>query len=472
MKLNIITYKDLASFNQYIFYSILLGIFASIALDFLLGLILALLLIFLIIGYGRKFLISIILVSLLSFASDINLSIRLIIQIFGFAGLLYLFLDKYGLKSSSYPNIPSLVKGFLILLYISMIVSIVFSNHPLDGMFLLLRVSIFFLIAYTFYSFLNSFNDIELIIKGLIIACVVISFGIYYQLITEGFNLFDFANNSQIRIAGFNSNINASAGVFAAVLPVITSLFFYKKERIYKAALGLIILFIVVALLLTNSRAAILSIIISTIILLFQLRRKLFLISISVILSIILIVYFLEPLSEFFILLLRLESGMSFREYYWKLSTNIINDNLIFGIGPGNYRYVMFDYYPVMMDSGVSWFMTELQEMLPMNNNSHNFYLMFFSDMGILGFVTSLMLPVVFFIISFRTTKQLSVADGKIYYIIIGIIAAGIGLFIRGLFEAIGLIFYGYITADLPFWILFGILIFTYFRLKKNQNFS
>jgi len=125
-----------------------------------------------------------------------------------------------------------------------------------------------------------------------------------------------------------------------------------------------------------------------------------------------------------------------------------------------------------MMDSGVSWFMTELQEMLPMNNNSHNFYLMFFSDMGILGFVTSLMLPVVFFIISFRTTKQLSVADGKIYYIIIGIIAAGIGLFIRGLFEAIGLIFYGYITADLPFWILFGILIFTYFRLKKNQNFS
>ena len=472
MKLNIITYKDLVGSNQYIFYSILLGIFASITLDFLLGLILALLLIFLIIGYCRKFLISIILVSLLSFASDINVSIRLIIQISSFAGLLYLFLDKYGLKSSSYPNIPDLVKGFLILFYFSMLVSITFSNHPLDGMFLLLRVSIFFLIAYIFYSLLNSYDDIDLIIKGLVFTCVVLSFGIYYQFITEGFNLFDFVNNSQIRIAGFNSNINASAGVFAAVLPVITSLLFYKKKRIYKAALGLIILFIVVALLLTNSRAAILSIIISTIILLFQLRRKLFLISISVILSIILIVYFLEPLSEFLILLLRLESGMSFREYYWKLSTNIINDNLIFGIGPGNYRYVMFDYYPVMMDSGVSWFMTELQEMLPINNNSHNFYLMFFSDMGILGFVTSLSLPLVFFIISFRTIGQLSVSDGKIYYIILGIIAAGIGLFIRGLFEAIGLIFYGYITADLPFWILFGILLFIYFNTKRIKHFS
>jgi hypothetical protein len=54
----------------------------------------------------------------------------------------------------------------------------------------------------------------------------------------------------------------------------------------------------------------------------------------------------------------------------------------------------------------------------------------------------------------------------------LGIIAAGIGLFFRGLFEAIGLIFYGYITADLPFWILFGILIFIYFNTKRIQHFS
>jgi len=64
------------------------------------------------------------------------------------------------------------------------------------------------------------------------------------------------------------------------------------------------------------------------------------------------------------------------------------------------------------------------------------------------------------------------VGTEKIYFIILGIIAAGIGLFIRGLFEAIGLIHYGYITADLPIWVLFSILIFTYFNLKKNQNIS
>jgi len=351
-------------------------------------------------------------------------------------------------------------------------ISITLSNHPFDGLFLLLRVSVFFLIAYIFYSFLNSYDDIELIIKGLVFACIVLSFGIYYQFITEGFNLFDFAKNTQIRIAGFNTNINASAGVFAAILPVILCLFFYKKDRIYKAVLGLIILFIVGALLLTNSRAAVVSIIISFFIVLFQLRRKLFFRSLSIILSLVLVVFFIDPLAELFSLLLRLEAGISFREMYWKLSTSIINDNLIFGIGPGNYRYVMFDYYPIMIDSGVSWFMIELQEMLPINNNSHNFYLMFFSDMGILGFITSLMLPFVFFIISFKTIRLLSVSNGKIYYIILGIIAAGIGLFFRGLFEAIGLIFYGYITADLPFWILFGILIFTYFNLKRSRHFS
>jgi len=472
MKLNVITYKELISLKQYILLAILLSAITLLTIDFILGLLLSLLLVFFIISYGRKLVITLILVSLLSFASDINVSIRLVIQISSFVGLFYLFLDKYGLQSSLYPKIPNLLKGFLILFYFSMMVSITLSNHPLDGLFLFLRVSVFFLIAYIFYSFLNSYNDIDIIIKGLIIACIVLSFGIYYQLITEGFNLFDFVKNTQIRISGFNTNINASAGVFAAVLPIIISLFFYKKDRIYKASLGLIILFIVVALLLTNSRAAIVSIIISSFIILFQLRRKLFYGSLSIILSLILVIYFIEPLANLFSLLMRLEAGISFREMYWKLATNIVEDNLIFGIGPGNYRYVMFDYYPVMLDSGVSWFMTELQEMVPINNNCHSFYLMFFSDMGILGLITSLTFPLVFFIISFKTIRLLSISDGKIYFVILGIIAAGIGLFFRGLFEAIGLIFYGYITADLPFWILFGILIFTYFNKKRIQHFS
>ena len=60
----------------------------------------------------------------------------------------------------------------------------------------------------------------------------------------------------------------------------------------------------------------------------------------------------------------------------------------------------------------------------------------------------------------------------KIYFIILGIIAVEIGLFIRGLFEAIGLIFYGYIKSDLPFWVLFSILIFTYLNLKGSRHFS
>jgi hypothetical protein len=44
--------------------------------------------------------------------------------------------------------------------------------------------------------------------------------------------------------------------------------------------------------------------------------------------------------------------------------------------------------------------------------------------------------------------RQPKSGSKKIYFIILGIIAVGIGLFIRGLFEAIGLIFYGYIKSD------------------------
>ena len=69
--------------------------------------------------------------------------------------------------------------------------------------------------------------------------------------------------------------------------------------------------------------------------------------------------------------------------------------------------------------------------------------------------------------------RQPKSGSEKIYFIILGIIAVGIALFIRGLFEAIGLIYYGYITADLPFWILFSILIFIYlFKHKGSPRFS
>jgi len=64
------------------------------------------------------------------------------------------------------------------------------------------------------------------------------------------------------------------------------------------------------------------------------------------------------------------------------------------------------------------------------------------------------------------------VGTEKFYFIILGIIAVGIGLFERGLFETIGLIFYGYIIVNLPFWILFSIIIFTYINLKSSQHFS
>jgi len=68
--------------------------------------------------------------------------------------------------------------------------------------------------------------------------------------------------------------------------------------------------------------------------------------------------------------------------------------------------------------------------------------------------------------------KQPKRGSEKIYFIILGTIAVGIGLFIRGLFEAIGLIFYGYITADLPFSVLFSIVIFTYLNLKGSRHLS
>jgi hypothetical protein len=44
--------------------------------------------------------------------------------------------------------------------------------------------------------------------------------------------------------------------------------------------------------------------------------------------------------------------------------------------------------------------------------------------------------------------------------------AIGAGLFIRGFFEGINLITFGWITMDLPFWLVFASLIY-YFEQSK-----
>lgn len=58
----------------------------------------------------------------------------------------------------------------------------------------------------------------------------------------------------------------------------------------------------------------------------------------------------------------------------------------------------------------------------------------------------------------------------KDYYVLsIAITGVGVGLLIRTFIEISGLLTYGYITRDLPFWLLFVILIKIYMELSTKK---
>jgi len=57
------------------------------------------------------------------------------------------------------------------------------------------------------------------------------------------------------------------------------------------------------------------------------------------------------------------------------------------------------------------------------------------------------------------------------YYLVVGIVASATGLFVRALFDGINILTYGWISVDLPFWLMFSILAYFYndiFFRKKS----
>jgi hypothetical protein len=104
-------------------------------------------------------------------------------------------------------------------------------------------------------------------------------------------------------------------------------------------------------------------------------------------------------------------------------------------------------------------------------NLSHNFFLTFFTDMGILGILTAITLPAVYFRIGIKTIKKFKEASVDDYYLVIALFASGASVILRNFFNGIGLLYVGGIQTDLPFWLIFGSLIYFYRKpLAENKE--
>jgi O-antigen ligase len=442
------------SLNQYIFYLVAVAI-----------------LLFLFVLFGEKFVVVFVIVTLLTLVGDVSPSLRTVIHITDFSLLAVLFLRRFGLDWKNYPAIPKPITYFLILYYASMIVSMVMSDYPTAAMPLLFRQTAFFVTTYVLFSLIRDEQDIKLYLFALMLATSILVASSLVMFVTEGTNFFNLAGYRK-RVSGLISNIDAITAFYMIVYPLTIALIIRSKNRLAKWFSGLFLIYLSLGLLLTMSRSAISGVLVSSLIMFYILKRKYFYRITVALLAVFIVIILYEPLGKFSALLFRMEAGLTSRDHLWSIALNIIKDNPVFGLGPGAYKTEVLNYFPVMFNTWSGDLLLRLFEMTQTSSNmSHNFYLFFFSEMGIFGLITATVFTVLFFKIGLRALRSYKNDVEERYYLIVALFAAGASMFVRNLVDSIGLLYYGWITADLPFWIIFiCLLVYCYQLPTKNNN--
>jgi O-antigen ligase len=190
-------------------------------------------------------------------------------------------------------------------------------------------------------------------------------------------------------------------------------------------------------------------------------KWKLFIRTFLIISLVILGLFFTIPAVEETInLYVRIDS-INQREVFWESGSDVISDYPILGIGPGTFYQYFYSYAP---SSLFDFFYLDIWRYG--KPSPHNLFLYYWSENGILGFILSISLFVLFFYFAANTIKLTKFKHKNNYIISIAITGIGIGFLFRAFFEVTGILYYGYITTDLPFWLLFGILIHFYQKMN------
>jgi len=418
-----------------------------------------------IIFYNRDVFLFFIMVSLLTLVGDVSEELRIYVLIFSYASLGYLFFQKYGFEFVKYPRVPKSVLLFLVFLFSSMFISSIFSKYMLIGFLHIFYMSTLYILMYLIYGMINSIREIKIFIFGIIIASLIMASSAIYNMLASGADIYKLGAESHFLFLGLLSNKSAIGGYIAVIMPILVVSLLNTQNKKIKGMIWCAIVIECLGLITISSRGGMLSVFGSCIFLFVVINRKLFTIILSISIPL-LIIFFISPWGEFIIALLRLSHGFSQRDYLWMLSIEMIKQNLLLGVGPGAWGKEMFNYLPVMLDSYAGQLFSNLYTITGGVNNSHNFYLAFFSDMGIFGLVCSIALPVVYFKLCYKTIRKINRNDNNIYLLLLAASAMGVGMFIRGFIEEISLISYR-LSVDIPFWTIFVIVIYIYQNYEK-----
>lgn len=460
------TLSSLNKNTNLIFLSILFSISSVLLSNYLLAAISLLVIIFLTIIEGEKIFLFLTITSFLTLTSTISTELRTVVQIFNFLILFFIFIKHYGLVFSKYPRIPKQVQILIILLYSSMIFSTAFSDHVMLGIVQIARLSLFFILVYMIYSLLENGKILRMILIAFFVTGCIYSITIFKELADNNFDFIQMNINQIEKIDNNYINMNLMGGFLFIVISIGLAYLLSQIERRKKRLILFLTLIFLAGLIIANSRAAILALILSTMFILYHLNRKIFK---SLIIAGLVCIpfYFIPQVQDFIGIYFRTENLSTGRNFILETIYNVILQNPVIGYGPAATKYAIYPNLPFMLGSPAEKFMQFHYNQIQFGH-AHNFYLFLWSDLGLPGLLTSIFLPVIYFKLCARALRKLREAGNHEYYnLVIALTGAGIGLFIRGLFEWGGLISYGTIGSDLPFWIIFSIIIYV-----NNKEFS
>ncbi len=424
--------------------------------------------------YSDKLLLGFAIITFLTIPSNLSEILRTFVQIIDILIIAYLFFSNYGFDLKNYPEVPKAIIVFLSIFYTSLFLSVLFSDFSFSGMRFIVRSVVFFIIVYQLYGIIRDQNYVRVVLLSIFISGFILVSSIIIDFILQGRGLAYLFEPVRELQYGIYSNYNVTGSYAIIVFPFIIlglSSKSLKKVKILILVCGIILFS---GVLLLASRAALFGIILGTAVVLFFKNKKLFVIFISSLVIIISVYFLLNPFGQSLDYALRLQNGLSGHDQYWELAKNLFIAHPIFGIGPGSYPYLEFNYFPVLLDSFVGRRMILIHNLTSGagGNNSHSFYLTMLSDMGIFGLMTVITLLSVFFRTSYLTYRKYRGKNSEVISIIILIITTGICLTFRGFVETSGVFYYGTISTDLPFW-LFFIILLSYqrnrFNFKSNE---
>lgn len=413
-----------------------------------------------------EIIIPLLIIGLIALTTEFYEQLRPVLTFISYVILFYVFLKKYGLEFYLYPRLPKTLIYFLIFLFITLFISTIFSDNKIISLIAFLRTIGFFLLCYLFYALIESNNAYFLIIYSLVSIVIILGYRMILDVITLGPQLY-FARviiSEAFQLSGSLGYTGLT--IFFISITLLVGMFFmdrFSKKTKYFIITPILFLNILI-IILANSRGGILAAMFSIFFIILILNKRLLYFGLAA--SIVSFLFFYINISSFQEAIdgyLRFNT-VSDREIYWQMGLEVIKDNPVTGVGVD-----MFDkqFYNYASSEHLALFKTGSNRLG--KPHPHNFFLYYTAENGILGFFASISFFLVFFYLGSETIKLAEGKKNDKYVLSIVIVAIGIGLFVRTFIEIAGFLTYGYITRDLPFWLLFIILIKIYMELKTEK---